>query len=70
MNTTFKLLTLEFVKELCADIGISVNRTSYGELRVNFRNGGTEDTAYYTTMLDDALSTAVAMHQHERRAHQ
>jgi len=65
MNTSeFKFLTLEFVKELCAEIGISCNsRPATGEYRVNHQIGGTEGTAYYVTDLADALGTAVAMHR-------
>lgn len=59
-DNSFKLLTLGFVKELCKEIGFSVNRNQCGELRVA-RYGATSGEGYFTTDLDDALSTAVAM---------
>ena len=40
--------------------GVIVRRTPWGEYRVNFK-GGREATAYYTTDIDDAKDTAVAM---------
>lgn len=61
------LLTVKFVKELLKDIGFSCNRTQGGDFRVA-EHGAKRDEGYFTTDLDDALSTAVLIHQN--RIHQ
>jgi hypothetical protein len=51
------------VKEAMAEVrklGMVLSRTEHGEFRVNFK-GGSEDTAYYTDDLGDAVGTAKAM---------
>lgn len=40
--------------------GVVLKTTEYGEYRVNFK-GGSEDTAYYTDDLDDAVATGLHM---------
>lgn len=68
MNTdkSFKLLTLGFVKTLCREIGVTVNRTQAGGIRVALV-GSKPGEGYYATDLDDALDTARAM-VHQNRS--
>lgn len=54
-------LTQAMVKSELNAMGLSFRRTAWGdEFRVNYR-GGTEDSAYYTDDLSDALDTGKAM---------
>lgn len=62
-------LSLASVKGQLRAIGMTVNKSRYGEYRVNF-SGGTEATAYYTTTLDDALATGIAMASEGRKPSQ
>jgi hypothetical protein len=51
------------VKEAMAEVrklGMVLSKTEYGEFRVNFK-GGSEESAYYTDDLSDAVGTARAM---------
>lgn len=52
-------MTLEQVREELGRVGVTIRKRD-GEYRVNFR-GGKEATAYYTTDLEDALQTGLAM---------
>lgn len=52
-------LTIAYVQSVFSPLGISLRKRD-GEFRVNFV-GGNEDTAYYTTDLQDALNTGVVM---------
>lgn len=49
----------EAIKQIRA-IGCTVNRTAEREFRVNIK-GGNEDSAYYTSDAEDAVSTARKM---------
>lgn len=53
-------LTQAVVKSELAAIGITFRRTPYDDFRVNFR-GGTEESAYFTDDLADALDSGRAM---------
>lgn len=53
-------VTLTSVRKRLSEYGIVIRKTEHGEFRVNFRNGK-DDTAYYTTCLDDALFTGITM---------
>lgn len=56
-----KRLTIAAAKAIGKQRGFSINsRPQYNEFRVNFL-GGTEETAYYTNDLQDALDTGVDM---------
>lgn len=46
-------------------LGLTLNRTQYGEWRVNFRHQG-EATAYYTDDLNDAVGTGRKMAEQVR----
>lgn len=54
-----KHMTLEQAQEQASRLGMSISKRD-GEYRVNFKFG-TEDTAYYTDDLEDAVGTVVAM---------
>ena len=47
-------------------MGLSCGRTDHGDYRINLlkREGGNEDTAYYTDDAEDAVATAQAMAMH------
>lgn len=50
-------------KEVLAEFGMMIGFCyNSGEYRVNFK-GGSEDTAYYTSDINDAISTAKQMGQ-------
>lgn len=52
-------LTLADARDTVRALGLTLAKRD-GEYRVNFR-GGSEDTAYYTDCLADAVDTARAM---------
>lgn len=60
--------TLQEARRQLQPYGITVNRTDYGEFRVARRGSRqqTEPSAYYTSDLDDALHTGLAMVSHRR----
>lgn len=53
-------ISLGDVKAALKPLGVTITRRAEGEYRVNVV-GGTEDTAYYTDYLPDALGTGRAM---------
>ena len=59
-------LTLRRAQSILRKLRIVLNSTPSGEFRVNFITGS-EATAYYTSDLDDALETGIAMAE---RGHQ
>lgn len=66
-------LTFDQARRELAALGMTITKdtvgrgpTGSGEYRVNYR-GGTEDSAYYTPYLDDAVETGRVMAEH--RAH-
>ena len=53
-----KKLTLKRAKEILSPLAVSINKnTVTGEFRVNYKFGGREATAYYTTDINDAVKT-------------
>ena len=55
-------MTLKQAKQILRDNEITLRYTKgYSEYRVNYRYGGTEATAYYTSDLADAVATGIAM---------
>jgi hypothetical protein len=58
--TPTKRLTQAFVKKELQAVGCTFRKTDWEEFRVNVA-GGEEATAYYTTCLDDALTTGKHM---------
>ena len=59
-TTEPQALTLAMVRAELRAVGVSISKTDWDEYRVNFR-GGNEATAYYTTGLEDARGTGLAM---------
>lgn len=61
-------MTLKNLTEKCRAMGLTCRKRD-GEYRINYK-GGSEETAYYTDDMGDALDTAVCMHraQQERIA--
>lgn len=58
------MTTFNTARGILRELGVTIRpRDSAGEYRVNFCNGG-EATAYYTSDLDDAVGTGVAMVAH------
>jgi hypothetical protein len=59
--STIGSMTQKQTIRLIRSMGLTCNRTPYGEYRINLRPafGGTEDTAYYTNDSRDALLTAM-----------
>lgn len=55
-----KKLTVATVRADLADVGITIRKNTFGEYRVNFRDGA-EATAAYTDDLEDAHGTGLAM---------
>lgn len=53
-------LTIAAAKKQINEMGFSFRKTDSGDFRVNIYNG-TEDTAYYTNDLQDAIDTAKHM---------
>ena len=53
-------LTVADVKKELKDLGLTLTKSEDDEFVVNFAKGK-EDTAYYTSDLEDALSTGKAM---------
>jgi hypothetical protein len=53
-------MTLVQAKGHLRSIGMTINRTTHGEYRVNYA-GGSEATAHYDTDLQSAVDTAIAM---------
>ena len=53
-------LTFAEVRQRLDMFRMTISKTSSGEYRVNFA-GGSEDSAYYTSDLDDALATGKAL---------
>ena len=53
-------MTLQKAKSMARHPGLTLRQLRSGNYRVNFRDGN-ETTAYYTTNLEDAVKTAVAM---------
>ena len=62
----FQEKTLADAKKELASIGISIRKED-DEYRVNFK-GGTEDTAYYTDDLDDAVGTGKLMAKEKKES--
>jgi Flp pilus assembly protein TadD len=58
-------LTIQQTQQAIRALGLSVVRTD-GEWRINLNNGS-EATAYCTSDNDDALATARALHQDNKR---
>lgn len=52
---------LQAAKVQLKAIGMTINKNRYDEYRVNFAQGGTEGTAYYTNDLIDAVQTGIIM---------
>jgi hypothetical protein len=44
-------------KTIIKSLGFTFKKTDYNEYRINIK-GGSEDTAYYTNDLQDAIDTA------------
>lgn len=57
-------MRLRDAQSIVHSLGMSLNRTGAGDLRLAFQGpySRTEASAYYTTDLDDAVATARAMH--------
>ena len=53
-------LNLAVVRAELACIGVTI-KSQDGQYRVNFRAGGSEDTAYYTDDLEDARGAGYGM---------
>ena len=53
-------MTLQEAKSIARHLGLTLRKVCSGDYRVNFRDGN-ETTAYYTTNLEDAVKTLVAM---------
>jgi hypothetical protein len=53
-------MTLQEAKSIARHLGLTLRQVRSGDYRVNFRDGN-ETTAYYTSDLEDAASTAVEM---------
>ena len=53
-------MTLQKAKSIARHLELTLRHLRSGNYRVNFRDGN-ETTAYYTTNLEDAVKTAVAM---------
>lgn len=60
MNT-IKHATLKQAMLLAKGLSMSIRKND-GEYRINYKNG-TENTAYYTTDIVDAIQTMVAMNR-------
>lgn len=58
-------MTIKEAKNIVKALGYSLNKTQFGEYRVN-KKGGKEVTAYYTTDLNDAVGTSKALAARER----
>lgn len=58
-------MTLKEAKGLLRIIDITINRTKYAEYRINFIDGS-EETAYYTENIQDAIDTAWTMFRLKR----
>ena len=54
------VMTLQQAKSIARHLRLTLRKVRSGDYRVNFRDGN-ETTAYYTTNLEDAVKTAVAM---------
>jgi hypothetical protein len=57
-------MTLEMARDALAEFGMVIKKAD-DEYRVNFKNGS-EDTAYYTDNIADAVMTGYAMSKKER----
>lgn len=61
-DTTVIRLTVAMVRQSLKRIGVTIRKNQFGEYRVNLAAPhGNEQTAYYTTDLQDALATGHAM---------
>jgi hypothetical protein len=58
-------MTQEHVRQTLAAIGVTFRKTGYGDYRLVVR-GTSEDSAYYTTDLEDAYFTGLAMSDEAR----
>lgn len=56
-----KKTTFKSVQANLRTNGVSIRKTEHGEYRVAFKGAGNEDSAYYTSDLEDALSTGMLM---------
>lgn len=56
-------LTIKEAKAIIRALGMTLRKTEYGDFRVNYYYAG-EPSAYYTTDLQDAVDTAIAMKRH------
>jgi hypothetical protein len=52
-------MTLQEAKSIARHLGLTLHRVRYGSYRVNFRDGN--ETAHYTSDLEDAVNDAVEM---------
>lgn len=62
-----KKFTQAEVKAFCQSIGLTFRKTEDGEYRVAYLpapGASTEDSAYYTNDIEDAVDTAFAMAEH------
>ena len=67
-TTAPQALTLGKVRAELRAVGVAITHSAeFSEYRVNFR-GGNEATAYYTTDIEDARDTGLAMMRHHMAA--
>lgn len=57
---SYNRYTMKEAASYLRNLRMTIKRTETGEFRINFV-GGKEATAYYTTDINDAVSTAEAM---------
>jgi hypothetical protein len=57
-------MTIKQAKQILRDHGMTINKTAYGDYRVNAKNAPA-DQACFTDDLDDAVGTGIAMAQHD-----
>lgn len=63
-----KILTLEIVRVMLAEINVTVRKNVHGEFVVRRKESTREEETYYATDLADALATGRAMREEARAA--